>query len=174
MTHKILLAYATLHGSTQAVAESIAPILREQGLTVELQPARKVRTLEGYQGVVLGASLYMFHMHGDALHFLSQHRKALTGGLPIAIFASGPIGAGEEKEWQDARKVLNQELAKFSWLKPVAVEVMGGKFDPATLRFPYNLIPALKQMPAVDLRNWEAIRRWAGTVAVQLQSMGAF
>ncbi len=64
---------------------------------------------------------------------------------------------------------LDQELAKFPWLKPVAVEVIGGKFDPSTLRFPWNLVPALRQMPPSDLRDWEAIRGWASTLAGQLQ-----
>jgi menaquinone-dependent protoporphyrinogen oxidase len=62
-----------------------------------------------------------------------------------------------------------QELAKFDWLKPSAVEVVGGRFDPAHLRFPWNLIPALKRMPAADLRDWAAIRAWAGQLAGLLQ-----
>ena len=37
----------------------------------------------------------------------------------------------------------------------------------AKLRFPYNLIPALKKMPASDLRDWEAIRAWASSLATQ-------
>lgn len=49
----------------------------------------------------------------------------------------------------------------FPWFEPVAIEVFGGKFDPATLRFPYNLIPALKHMPANNIRDWTAIRAWA-------------
>lgn len=119
--------------------------------------------------VVLGAPLYMFHLHKDALRFLSHHQKALTGGLPIAVFAGGPFGSGDGNEWQEVRKQLDQELAKFPWLRPVATEVIGGKFDPATLHFPWNLIPALRRMPPSDLRDWEAIRSWASTLAAQLQ-----
>ncbi len=47
METKILVAYATTHGATQEVAETIAATLRDQGLVVDLQPARKVRMLEG-------------------------------------------------------------------------------------------------------------------------------
>jgi len=176
MEIKVLMAYASTHGSTQEVAEDVAATLRSQGLTVDLQPARDVRTLEGYRAVVLGAPLYMFHLHKDALRFLSRHQKALTGGLPVAIFAGGPFDSGDEKAseaenvWQEVRKQLDQELAKFPWLKPVAVEVIGGKFDPARLRFPWNLIPALKHMPPSDLRDWDAIRTWAGSLATRFEA----
>jgi menaquinone-dependent protoporphyrinogen oxidase len=169
MKTKVLLAYASTHGSTQEVAEAIAATLREHELTVDFMPIRNVRTLEGYSAVVLGAPLYMFHLHKDALRFLSQHQKALSNGLPVAIFAGGPFATGDEKEWQEVRRQLGQELAKFPWLTPVSIEVIGGRFDPAMLHFPWNLIPAFRQMPPSDLRDWNAIHRWASTLAAQLQ-----
>lgn len=175
MEIKVLVAYASTHGSTQEVAEAVAVTLREHALTVDLQRARDVRTLAGYSAVVLGAPLYMFHLHKDALRFLSRHQKALSGGLPMAIFAGGPIASGDgnafvdEDAWQEVHKQLDQELAKFPWLRPLAVEVIGGKFDPSRLRFPWNMLPALRQMPPSDLRDWEAIRAWAGSLAMQLQ-----
>jgi len=165
LENKILVAYASTHGSTQEVAEVIAATLREHGLAVDLQPARIVRTLADYGSVVLGALLYMLHLHKDALHFLSRFRDPLTSGLPIAIFAGGPFAKGDESEWQEVRRQLDQELAKVAWLRPAAVEVIGGRFDPARLHFPWNLIPALKHMPASDLRDWAAIRAWANKLA---------
>lgn len=168
MASKVLVAYASTHGSTREVAEVVAETLAGHGLAVDLQPARDVRSLAGYHALVLGAPLYMFHLHKDALRFLSHNQRAL-GGMPIAVFAGGPFGEGNGKEWDEVRKNLDQELARFPWLKPVAVEVIGGKFDPATLRFPWNLIPALRNMPASDLRDWDAIRGWASLVAGQLQ-----
>jgi menaquinone-dependent protoporphyrinogen oxidase len=165
MEEKVLVAYVSTHGSTQEVAEVIAAELREQGLAVDVQPARQVRTLAGYRAVVLGAPLYMFHLHRDAQHFLSHYRTVLTGGLPIAVFAGGPMGKGDEAEWQMVRKQVIDELAKFTWLKPASVEVIGGRFDPLHLRFPWNLIPALKNMPATDFRDWKAIRAWADSLA---------
>jgi len=89
--------------------------------------------------------------------------------LPVAIFVGGSIETADEKEWREVRRQLDQELAKFPWLKPVSVEIVGGRFDPKKLRFPYSLIPALRQMPARDLRDWTAIRAWARNLAAQLQ-----
>ena len=56
MENKVLVAYASTHGSTQEVAGVVATTLREHGLTVDLQTARQVRSLEGYGAAVLGAS----------------------------------------------------------------------------------------------------------------------
>lgn len=167
MSGSILVAFATRYGSTQEVAEAVAATLCERGLAVDIQPMRDVRTLEGYRTVVLGAPLYMFHWHKDALHFLARYREALTK-RPVAVFALGPFHA-EEKEFQGAREQLDKELAKFPWLTPQAITIFGGKFDPQKLSFPYNLVPALKNMPASDVRDWTAIRAWADDLAVQFQ-----
>ncbi len=169
MSASILVAYATRYGSTLEIAEAVAETLRGAGLAVDIQPMAQVRTLEGYGAVVLGAPLYMFHWHKDALRFLSRHRQALAE-RPVAVFAGGPFGDSDEKAWQEVRKQLDGELAKFPWLRPVAVEVFGGRFDPAKLRFPYSWLPALKKMPPSDLRDWAAIRAWAGDVAGQLKA----
>ena len=163
MPTSVLVAYATKYGSTQEVAEAVAATLRESGLTVEIKPAREVRTLEGYDAVVLGAALYMYQWHKDARGFLSRHRKALAG-LPVAVFALGPTHSPhDEKEWRDSRAQLDKELAKHPWLKPVAVEILGGKFDPKKLTFPMNKFAGKE--PASDARDWTAIRAWSGSIS---------
>jgi menaquinone-dependent protoporphyrinogen oxidase len=167
LSASVLVAYASRYGSTQEVAEAVAATLRERGLEVDIQPMREVRTLEGYRAVVLGTAIYMFRLHKDARRFLSRHCKDLVE-RPVAIFALGPF-QDDEKEWQGVRMQLDKELAKFPWLTPVAQEVFGGKFDPAKLRFPYNLVPGLKKLPVSDIRDWKAIRAWASNLAVKLQ-----
>jgi len=167
MSASVLVAYATRYGSTQEVAEAVAATLRERGLAVDIQPIANVQSLDQYRAIVLGAPLYMFHWHKDALHFLARHRAAFTQ-RPVVIFALGPFHA-EEKEFQGAREQLDKELAKFPWLTPQAITIFGGKFDPQKLTFPHNLIPALKNMPASDVRDWTAIRAWANDLAELFQ-----
>jgi menaquinone-dependent protoporphyrinogen oxidase len=162
LSASVLVAYATRYGSAQEVAEAVAATLRERGLEVDTQPMRDVRSLEGYRAVVLGTAIYMFRLHKDARRFLSRHREVLVH-RPVAIFALGPFN-DEEKEWQGVRLQLDKELARYPWFTPIAQEVFGGKFDPAKLRFPYNLVPALKRLPASDIRDWNAIRAWASSL----------
>ncbi len=53
MENKVLVAYASTYSSTQEVAEVVTATLRDHELAVDLQPARDVRSLEGYRAVVL-------------------------------------------------------------------------------------------------------------------------
>jgi menaquinone-dependent protoporphyrinogen oxidase len=167
MSTSVLIGYATRYGSTQEVAEAVAATLHECGLTVDIQPMRDVRTLAGYSAVVLGAPLFMFRWHKDALRFLSRHRQALSE-RPVAVFALGPVhDPYDEEEWQNSRAQFDKELAKFPWLRPVALEMFGGKYDPEKLRFPINLFAGKE--PASDLRDWTAIRAWASDLTAKLE-----
>jgi menaquinone-dependent protoporphyrinogen oxidase len=166
MSNSILVAYATRYGSTQQVAEAIATTLREAGLVVDLKPLREVRSLEAYRAVVLGAPLFMFHLHKDALDFLSRHRKAIAN-LPVAVFVLGPVhDPHDDKEWQDSRLQLDKELAKFPWFSPLTIEIFGGKYDPTALRFPLKMFAGAE--PASDIRDWAAIQAWAQTLPPRL------
>lgn len=169
MSASILLGYATTYGSTREVAEVIAATLRESGLTIDVQPLREVKSLEGYSAVVVGAPIYMFRWHKDALRFLSHHRKTLLD-RPVAIFALGPThDPHDDQEWRDSWSQLEKALAQFPWLKPVALEMFGGKYDPENLRFPLKMLAG--GAPATDIRDWTAIRSWARDLVAYLPGM---
>jgi len=167
MNESVLVGYATRYGSTQEVAEAVAATMRERGLAVEIRLLREVRSLVGYSAVVLGAPLFMFHWHKEALGFLSRYQTVLTE-RPVAVFALGPThDPYDEKEWQDSRAQLDKEIAKYPWLTPIALEMFGGKYDPAYLRFPMNMLAGKE--PASDIRDWTAIRAWARNLAAKLK-----
>jgi len=149
---EILIAYATKHGSTHEVAETIAAKLAEAGVETHTVPADRVRSLDEYRAVVLGAPLYMGRWHGDARAFLKRHQKELAT-RPVAVFALGPI-KDEAEQWDGARKQLYDTLARFPGVEPVSVGLFGGAIVPETLHFPFS------HMPAGDLRDWEAIEKW--------------
>ena len=129
------------------------------GQAVDCQPAKNVQ-FPGWvrRGRARCAARYVPLAQGR--QELPLAAPAGPHGRPVAVFAMGPL-KDEAKDWQDVRAQLDKELLKFPWLAPVAAEVFGGKHDPAKLTFPHNLIPALKQMPATDIRDWAAIRAWA-------------
>ena len=162
-TKSILLAYASRYGSTQEVAETITATLRETGLNVDVQPMTEVRTLDNYDAIILGAAIYNANWNLEAHQIVSQHREFLCQ-LPVAIFTLGPLSPSATAK-RNSRRQLDVELAKYPWLKPVAVEIFAGKYDPSK--------PGLgffeRFLPARDIRNWDAIRAWANTLPAQLQ-----
>lgn len=158
MDNQVLVAFASRYGTTQEAAEKVAEAMRESRPDVEVKPLREVRSLEGYRAVVIGAPLYMFHWHKDAIAFLKRFQHALAD-VPLAIFAVGPVNP-VEKEFADARAQLDKELAGFTWLRPVDIRVFGGRFDPNALRFPHNLMPGMKKLPVTDARDLDAVAAW--------------
>ncbi|MBN2085568.1 MAG: hypothetical protein JW748_10130 [Anaerolineales bacterium] len=171
MEDKVLLAYASKYGSTKEVAEAVAGVLRENGLAASLQPVSKVRDLAPYSAVVLGAPIYLGSWLGDFRRFLARHQDAFMK-RPPAIFTLGPTHSDPD-EWQGVRNQLAQVLAKYPWLNPSTLELFGGKYDPAKLRIPDNLLAALPASPlhgmrASDARDWQAIRSWTQKMAKQL------
>src|SRR6266487_4206749 len=111
---------------------------------------------------------------GTTLHVpLAQGRAPFPGAAPGSPHAAASVVLGpfhaDGKEFQEVREQLEKELAKFPWLIPAAIAIFGGKFDPQKLTFPHNLVPALKNMPASDVRDWTAIRAWASNLATQLR-----
>jgi menaquinone-dependent protoporphyrinogen oxidase len=171
MSDTILVAYATRYGSTEEVAESVVATLREGGLEVDLKPMREVESLDGYRAVILGAPLYIGSWPKDARRLLSRHHEPLMR-LPVAVFTLGPTSK-DEQDWQGSREQLDRQVARYPSLEPASVELVGGVYDPAKLRFPDSLLAAvpaspLHGMPTSDVRDWEAIRSWASGLAATL------
>jgi len=159
MSKKVLVGYATRYGSTWEVAETIARVVREAGIEVDVCQVRDIKSLTDYNAVILGAPLFMFHWHKDVLRFLSKHQRILLD-LQVAIFALGPThDPYDEQEWRDSWSQLNKELENYSWLKPVEIEMFGGKYDPTKLKFPLKMVAG--SVPASDIRDEEAIQAWA-------------
>jgi menaquinone-dependent protoporphyrinogen oxidase len=151
MAEKILVAFATKHGSTQEVAEAMATTLREQGHEVEVQAAAKVKSADEFDLVVLGAPLYSGKWHRAAHSFLKRHRSALET-RPVAIFALGPRKPPSEGTWPRSQEQLDRALAKHPELAPVATALFGGVDPPKKGRTPR------------DQRDWQAIARWAAEI----------
>ncbi len=171
MAASILVAYATRYGSTREVADAVGARLRELGFDVEVRPAGKVRSLDGYGVVVLGAPFYIGSMLKEAREFLDLHKNGLAQ-VPVAIFALGPTAADDNVK--AARAQLDGALAKMPWLRPAAAEMFVGKYDPARLHLADKLLAALPASPlhgmtARDDRDWGAIKAWAGALPAALR-----
>jgi menaquinone-dependent protoporphyrinogen oxidase len=161
----VLVAYASKRGSTAEIAETVAATLRREGLSVCLERADEVRSLEPYDAVVLGSAVYMKRWRGDARDFLKKHRKALRQ-MPFWAFSSGPVGdpAEDNPDWAEPPKLAE----KVEELRGRGHVVFGGCL-PAK---PQGLIERamVEGVPGEyrDRRDWGEIRAWAKQVASSL------
>ena len=176
MEEKILIAYASRYGSTREAAEKVADTLRSQGLTPEILPAAKAGDVARYAAVILGTPIYFGSLLKDIHNFLERNRDALAG-TSLFIFPLGQTHH-EESEPAEAEEQNAGEMAKQPWLSPCSMVMFGGRYDPAKLRFPDTLITALPASPLHgltfnDLRDWDAIRKWAEETALSIKTYAA-
>lgn len=161
----VLVAYASKRGSTAEIAETVAATLRREGLKVCLEPAGEVRSLEGYDAVVLGSAVYMKRWRGDARHFLKKHRKALRQ-KPFWVFSSGPVGdpAQDNPEWAEPPKLAE----KVEELGGRGHVVFGGCLPTEPKGFMERAMVEGAPKEYRDRRDWDEIRGWAKRIAEQL------
>ena len=178
---KVLVAYATRHGSTTGIAERVAAGLRAAGVDAEARPVGQVRSLDGYEGVVVGGAAYMFHWLKDATAFVHKNREALSE-RPVWLFSSGPLGtdALDEQGRSVFEALRPQEWAALPGLIGSRGErVFRGAWDAEAppiglgermLRF---MPKARAAMPVGDFREWPEIDAWAAEIAASLHDDGA-
>jgi menaquinone-dependent protoporphyrinogen oxidase len=168
MTLRILVAYASKHGSTMEIAKKIGEILDEAGLKVTLLPAEQVDDVTPYDGVILGSAVYAGSWRKEAVTFLEEY-KTLLAKIPVWLFSSGPIGEG------DPIKLMK------GWHFPTALEPIADRICPRDIAYFHGaldieklslgeklIIKAIKS-PTGDFRDWDAITDWAASIVFSLR-----
>jgi menaquinone-dependent protoporphyrinogen oxidase len=100
MDNKLLVAYASRHGSTQGIAERIASTLRSNHVDATAMPVEAVRDADGYDGYVIGSAVYAMHWLGPMKSFVRWNRAVLKCH-PVWLFSSGPL-SNEPSELAEA------------------------------------------------------------------------
>jgi menaquinone-dependent protoporphyrinogen oxidase len=167
MPAKFLVTYASKYGSTQGVAETIAKSLTEKYFSVDMLESRDVKSLDGYQSIVIGTPLYAGAILSDTKKFLNRFQTSLEK-IPSALFVLGPLN-DTPQEIKGVQVQLDKNLTSFAWFKPAARQIFVGALDLNKLRFPDSLIKlfrASKENPmrSSDNRDWKAIQAWAAAL----------
>jgi len=193
---RILVAYATMAGSTADVAQAVAEEIARSGLQVDVLPFSQASNLAVYDAVVVGAPMIM-GWHRAALRFLRNNRRVLQR-IPVAIFVmcmsltrtaetsvgGVPVYVDEtlpkppETEGRLSFRERYARLANYVYpiLKasgqatPASIGVFGGRLDYGRLKWwAVFFAMVVIQAPAGDRRNWTAIRSWAAALPATLQ-----
>jgi menaquinone-dependent protoporphyrinogen oxidase len=164
----VLVAYASKHGSTAEIADSIGETLRRAGLEVEVRPAREVRAVTGYRAVIVGSSIYAGRWQGPALDLLRKNAAALVD-LPVWLFSSGPLDETAETEPAEPSKAVRQLIERLG-VRDHAT--FGGKLAPDASGFIERLM--IRNGRIGDWRDFDHIRAWARDIGSTLTAVDVF
>jgi menaquinone-dependent protoporphyrinogen oxidase len=175
---KVLVAYATKHGSTKGIAEFIGEKLRLRGLVVDVSEVTVVQDPVAYDAFVLGSAVYIGHWMKEAKQFASVNRDLLSA-RPVWLFSSGPTG--KDKVDAKGRDLLDPAVSGPAELKELRREILVrdhrvffGALDGAKQGFFYRQLrkseTVRKAMQEGDFRDWGEIQAWVDTIAEALSS----
>ena len=193
---RVLVAYATMAGSTVDVAQVVGEEIAKSGLQVDILPIGEIKDLQAYDGVVVGGPMIM-GWHRAALSFLKKNREAFQH-IPLAVFVTAisltqtgetsvdgvPVYVDEKLPKlpkNEDRLNFNERYARLSNylrpilkatlpVKPVSIGVFDGRLEYGRLKWWAVLfVMLIIQAPAGDRLNWSAIRSWAVGLSAVLQ-----
>lgn len=171
---RVLVAYATDHGSTRGVADRIADRLQQHGVDAGACALADVLDISSYQAVVLGSAIHGGRWLPSARQFADRNAAALRE-RPVWLFSVSTLGDEESmfpplvadrlRAWRketpevaELRRLLHSRehrnfagsIARSHW--PVSgrafFRATGGRYG--------------------DHRNWLAIDAWADRISAQL------
>jgi menaquinone-dependent protoporphyrinogen oxidase len=159
MTPKILVAYATRAGSTAEVADAIGKKLAAGGAMVDVKPIKKVQSIDGYQGVVLGSAIRRGAVLPEVTDFVKSHKDEL-GKIPVAYFIVCMI---LREDTEESRKKAASYLDSLrAEANAVDTGMFAGKLDYSKLNFvDAFVVEHIIGTPEGDLRDWKQINTWA-------------
>lgn len=85
---RVLVAYATAHGSTREIAERIAARLTGSGLRTDCTSVTEVDDVHGYDAFVVGSAIHNQAWLPEAIRFVRHHARVL-GARPTWLFSVG-------------------------------------------------------------------------------------
>jgi len=168
MDKKVLVAYATKHGSTAEIAEKIGQVLREAGLDTNVLPASPVDDVAPYDAVVLGSAVYIGGWQKNAAKFLNVNENALAE-KEVWLFSSGPTGEGDPVELAEGWRFPKSLQSLADRIQPHDIVLFHGALDEEDLNFIQKWMLKNVSAPLGDFRDWEAITAWAMQIADALK-----
>lgn len=154
-TKRTLIAYATKGGVTEESANAIADVLRtKHDFEVDLINLKKNPSpdLTRYKNIFIGSGIRMGRWYKQALKLLDNNFE----GKNVVIFLSSCSAGNPEKYEEAITKYIDDVLAKYPHVKPVAAEAFGGRMK-------------MFGKKVEDNCDIEKVRTWADSVSEELK-----
>ncbi len=171
MDKKVLIAYASKHGSTAEIAEKIGEALKREGIQANVMPVQKVKFPADYDAIVIGSAVYIGQWRSEVSEFLKMNERTLSN-KPVWLFSSGPTGKGEAGELLQGWRHPFRLQALIERIKPRDTAVFHGAIDMQKLGFLDRWMIKRVKSPAGDFRDWDVINKWAKDIADAVKKQG--
>jgi len=159
---KVLVTAASKHGATYGIAEHIAKTLIDHDLAVELSPPDDVRSIDGYDAVIVASAVYAGRWRKGATTFVERFGPALKERA-VWLVSSGPLGEPDDEVPQ--LPALDELLEATGAAGHVWFD---GRIERDDLSFAERAIVKAVKAPYGDFRDWDEVTAWADTVAQEL------
>ena len=167
---QVLITFASSHGATAEIAQTIGTVLRNNHLVVDVKRMEQVKDITPYDAVILGSAIYTHEWMDLAKDFLVEHADVLKK-QHIWVFSSGPTGEGNPLELLEGEVLPENVAALVAEVKPRDTVVFGGKIDLRRLRKDERVVVQEENVEKGDFRNWHAIKFWAQQIADALKTV---
>ncbi len=162
MPTSVLVAYGSTNGSTAQIAEAVGEVLRKEGLTAEVRPARSVASVESYDAVVVGGGLYAGRWQKDARRFVRRHRRELAE-RPLWLFSSGPLDASASERDIPPAPGVKKAMDRLDAREHIT---FGGCLQVGAKGWVARMI--IRDGKGGDFRDFTQIEEWAGRIGREL------
>ena len=161
---QVLVTVGSRHGSTREIGAEIADVLERAGHTVILLDPDEVTSLDGFDAVVLGSSVYVGRLSAS-VRALADRLEGPLAESPLWLFWSGPIGnPPRPTEEPDDVAYLARRLS------PLGQHEFGGRVERGELGMAERALVAMVGAKPGDYRDFEDVDAWAATIAATLGS----
>jgi len=172
---KVLVAFATAHGSTQGIANRLVDGLRSHGLDVRVAELADLDSLTGYDAAVMGSAVHSGKWLPEASRLVARHGHEL-GETPVWLFSVSSIGDSSSffPGWVASllRKMRaeNKEIAGFrKGLRVRGHRNFAGAIEKGDWGRGGDLFFRLSGGRFGDYRDWADVDAWADSIVLELQ-----
>ena len=120
---RVLIPYGTTEGLTARISDYVAEVIRGHGYEADTEDIKGsgATELDGYDAVIVGASIHMGNHEDYDLDFVRENRDALER-LPSAFFS---VSMAAHDNIEEAEGYIDEFVRETGW-RPAQVGLFGG------------------------------------------------
>lgn len=176
-TKRLLIGYASAHGSTAEVAEYIGKVLQEHNFDVSVQRVDDVAAVSGYDAYILGTAIHAGMWLKPMSVFFEKFEEHMIG-KPVYLFMTCIRVMEPEGRQHALANYVHHDTTEKLDVRDIGVFAGKLNWDEIDLKERWTLSLRYDglEVPGVrndDFRDWSAIRAWAMNVRADLEKLSA-